>query len=195
VKPEYGDDTVGKLADALDMPRGTLANYLTVAKAYAPDDRETGNSFTVYEIFAKQDDRMDLLTSKTWSTADARKLRTERAGGTIGPDGDDGDGDGAGDGEKSIDDKIADAAAYVMQLEGQLVAARAKLAKLENERDTTAKVLAKSGVKAGAKVVMHAVKGIPAHPAGAKHPACPQCKADAAKNGTAPRTVTRRKAA
>jgi hypothetical protein len=86
IKTEYAQDTLGRLtveiqAAGYDLPKTTLANYRTVAKTYSAEERDTGNSFTVYEIFSGKhfaDDRMELLRSKVWQASEAKELRKSR---------------------------------------------------------------------------------------------------------------------
>jgi hypothetical protein len=191
VKPEYGDDTVGKLADEIGIPRATLANFRTIAAAYEPDVRETGNSHTVYGIFASQDDRVVLVTGKIWTVREARAEIVTRNGGDLPGDGDmdgDGDGDSGKDEPQDIDSKVARAAAEVMRLEGELQKARAALAKLETERDAARKPArgAKPAAKpAAVKQPLHVVKGIPSHDAGQVRADCPRCRENVARSKAA----------
>ena len=61
----------------------------TTARAYAEPERHTGNPFTVYEVFNRWPDRAELVTSKTWTVSEARKLARARSGraGLRNPDG------------------------------------------------------------------------------------------------------------
>jgi len=73
-KAEYGDDTMAKLAEALYLNKNTLMNYRTSAGNYAADERDTGNAYSIYEIFNRLDDhsvRMQLLSEQLWTSKDA----------------------------------------------------------------------------------------------------------------------------
>src|SRR5215813_5101309 len=82
-KAEYGDDTMAKLAEALYLNKNTLMNYRTSAGNYAADERDTGNAYSIYEIFNRLDNhelRMDLLNERLWTSKDANaKVRELQA--------------------------------------------------------------------------------------------------------------------
>ena len=133
-KPEYGNDTIARLAAEIDpsgqLSKGTLQNYRTAVRKYAADQRNTGNSITVYGIFASQKDAMELLTSRVWSVTDARELVKSRKPAGNGPA--EGDGNGPAEpAELSDADKRSKLVAEITRLEGALQIARAALVKFD----------------------------------------------------------------
>ncbi len=148
----------------------------TVSDAY-PESGRSANSWTVHMIFAGQSDRTELVSrEKLWTVSEARAEVTSRNA----PDGDgDGDSDGDSDGDESAEvDEIEATKANIARLEGELITARAHLAKLEAARP------------APAPSTIHSPAGIPQHDASDNRPDCKLCKLAAA-----PRTSRTRNAA
>lgn len=70
---KYGEHKVDDLADAADIKPSTLKDYRWVWDAY---DHEkvvrSNNSWSVYKIFAAQDDRFELVEREGWTAATAQ---------------------------------------------------------------------------------------------------------------------------
>src|SRR5215469_10255755 len=95
IESVYGESTIKRFADDLGINPKTMYDLRAVAEAYPADDRGDA-SWTVHQIFMREDDRADLVAEPR-TTADARKEVADRKDG------------GA---EKTIDEKIAAVAAY-----------------------------------------------------------------------------------
>ncbi len=74
VPVRYGKQDLQQLAAKSGVSYNSLLNWRTVAAAYAESERQTGNPFTVYEVFAHQPDRVELVKSKIWTVSEAREL-------------------------------------------------------------------------------------------------------------------------
>lgn len=74
VPVRYGKKDLQQLAAKADVSYNSLLNWRTVAAAYAESERQTGNPFTVYEVFAHQSDRVKLVKSRVWTVREAREL-------------------------------------------------------------------------------------------------------------------------
>jgi hypothetical protein len=79
----YGDETIRRLAEDAGVGEGSLANFRTVAAAYpASEIKRDLQSWTVYGIFASQDDRYELVRDgddgRPWTVAAARELVRSR---------------------------------------------------------------------------------------------------------------------
>jgi hypothetical protein len=140
IKTEYAQDTLGRLtveiqAAGYDLPKTTLANYRTVAKTYSAEERDTGNSFTVYEIFSGKhfaDDRMELLRSKVWQASEAKELRKSRIDAARPKPAPSDPPAGDEDGPESVEtDERALLVAEVERVRGELLKAEAALAKYD----------------------------------------------------------------
>ena len=164
VAPKYGDKTVQKLAEALDVEYKTLINYRTVAAAYAENERSADNRYGVHEVFAPLADRVELVASKVWTVRAARDLVKSRKTADGGTDATDAGTTDAAPAAPAVSE-IDAARAHVAQLEGELIKARAHLAKLE------------SAAPAPAAPSVHNVRGIPAHDVTSPRADCPQCQA------------------
>jgi hypothetical protein len=168
VEVKYAENNLGQFADDIGIKLATLRNYCTIARKY-PKDQRSLNSFEVHAIFSAFDNRVELVQSQIWTVTEARAKRDELNG--IVPDSDD-DSDGAGAGDSSQDDERTaydKALANVARLEGELQAARAKVAKMETDNPALK-------APAAPAVVMHSVRGIPQHAAGDNVASCPKCK-------------------
>lgn len=185
VETKYGKDTHRNLADDIGINYKTLLNYRTVARAYAPAERKTGNVFRVYEIFAALDNRAELVASRVWDSREAQAKLAEIKAGQVPP-------------EVTLETKLAKAEEKVAKL-------RAALADAEAERDgIKAELAAKSAAPArtrnrkqaaaeanatsvnatrrqDGRPALHIVKGLPEHTAEDCTPACPQHANEAAR--------------
>ena len=167
----YGDKTMQRYAGDIGIAYKTLINYRTIAAAYAEDERSADNSYTIHQVFVKQDDRASLLTSQVWTVREAQKLVQSRKSDAAGAGTDtDTDGQASAPALSEVDQARAD----VLRLEGELKAARARLAKLESATPAAS--------PEPVKVTTHAVRGVPAHPASEPRTDCPDCR----KNGVSP---------
>ena len=143
VKPEYGDNTVRKLAEALDIAPGTLYDLRKVAESYAISDRSEANSWTVHQVLSREDDRAVLVKS-TMTVSAARALVKSRKPDAANTD-DNGTDDNGTDTVATVakdatpQDRLAAAIARVTRLESELDAARADVAQLEAEISAAAK--------------------------------------------------------
>jgi len=70
----YGKQDLQQLAAKYGVSYNSLLNWRTVAAAYAESERQTGNPFSVDEVFAHQHDRVELVKSKVWTVSEAREL-------------------------------------------------------------------------------------------------------------------------
>jgi hypothetical protein len=150
VEVKYADNTVQQFADDIGIAYKTLLNYRTVAAAYVGDERSL-NTFTVHEIFAPEDDRVDLVSSKLWTVAEARaEVKSRKDDGDVPEDGD-GDGDGPAD-EPTLADELADAIANRDRLAGELQSAQAKVDKLTAQMNAEIKAAAKAAKPRGRRL-------------------------------------------
>jgi hypothetical protein len=142
VATEYGENTLKRFADDIEVEAATVRAYRTMAAKYPADviSREL-QSPTVYGIFASQDDAHDLVSAgnggKAWTVSAARALVQSRNSSDVAGDGNVSDGSGDEAGEREPADELAVAEAEVMRLEGELARARAKVAKIRAERGIT----------------------------------------------------------
>ena len=147
VRPEYGDNTVRKLADALDIAPGTLYDLRKVAESYAISDRSEANSWTVHQVLMREDDRASLVKS-TMTVSAARALVKSRKPDAAQPDTDTDATDATDAGATVATDatpqaRLATALARVTRLENELDKARADVASIEAEISAAAKPAAK----------------------------------------------------
>jgi hypothetical protein len=194
VETAYGDNTLAKLADAIapgDLSGNTLANYRTVWQTYvtdAGDTRDTvnNNSFSVHERFAGEnfnDDRLELLAARHWTTAEARALAKARRNGDPDPDFDsEGDGDGDNDGEGASAgvvepvNKLDKLRAKAAELEAKWLKVMAQIDALEAEQ-AAGGIAPEDTAPEDTAPVKHIVGGgVPEHDADSPHAACPVCK-------------------
>jgi hypothetical protein len=163
VKPEYGEETVQKLAEAIFVNYNSLLNYRTIASAYAPEER-TDNSFSVHEIFAPLADHVALVAEKIWTVSEARALVASRkTGDVIDPEGDDQDGDDQ-DGDAPETDERAELVRKLEIARTNLANAEAALAKWDAEHPS-------------APARHTGIRGVPQHDVDAPRADCPKCQA------------------
>ena len=59
VTDTYGDKTVKRFATDLDIAPGTVYDYRAVAGAYSEAERSDTTSWTVHQVFMREDDRAE----------------------------------------------------------------------------------------------------------------------------------------
>jgi hypothetical protein len=188
----YGDKTVERYAADLraagrDVSAQTLRGYMNTAKTYGKDDRaHNDNDFTVFSVFASQDDALDLVKQQKWTVPAARDLVKSRRTETETP--------------------LERQRRIVLQMRTNLANAEKKLADMEAEAEAektakaakapakaakapakAAKAPAKAAkapakaAKAPANVALHIVPGVPSHAPADCTRACPQFSNETAR--------------
>jgi hypothetical protein len=184
VGTKYSENKLGQFADDIGVELPSVRNMRTVSAAYQADAIARDlQSWTVYGVFASQDDRYALIAAgndgKPWSVSAARALvkgRNESAESPAEMPG----GSESDESPAEVSD-LEKARAEVQRLEGELLKARAKLAKLEAGIKQQLPMLAADGTDSLAATVpapiQHSERSVPAHVAGDFHAACKQCQA------------------
>jgi hypothetical protein len=177
VATEYGENKIGKFSDEISQEVTSVRNMRTVSAAYpATDDVvRTLQSWTVYAVFASQDDRDALVKhgneGNKWTVSAARALvKSRKDGDETGNGNDETGGDETGNSDETVTrDKLV---ANITRLESALEDARVKLAEYDAAHATPA--------TDAPKVAKHTVRGIPAHKSDEPRADCPKCKLAAA---------------
>lgn len=84
VKPKYGEQTLAKLAEAIEIDENSLSRYRNVFKAYEQIPPRSGISWAVCKVFASQPDRVELINRRDWTKRQAEEFiqrRNERHNG------------------------------------------------------------------------------------------------------------------
>jgi len=177
---EYGAGTVQRFSDDIGRAYKTVLDMRKVASQYAPAERSDLNSWTIHQIFGRQEDRAKLVKSQAWTASAAKALVESRKNADAG-DGD-GDGDGDSNGPETVETdeaKLARLRAYRDQLVADLAKTESAIAELE----------AKVGP------AQHVHKGIPAHAETDPRTDCPTCQENGVTPMPAPRPRRARKSA
>ncbi|HXJ72689.1 MAG TPA: hypothetical protein VNM37_07540, partial [Candidatus Dormibacteraeota bacterium] len=75
---EYGAGTVQRFSDDIGRAYKTVLDMRKVASQYAPAERSDLNSWTIHQIFGRQEDRAKLVKSQAWTASAAKALVESR---------------------------------------------------------------------------------------------------------------------
>ena len=194
VATNYGESTLKRFADDIEVEPATVRAYRTMAAKYPADEisREL-QSPTVYGIFASQDDAHDLITDGNdgapWTVSAARGLVSSRNGngneGSDGPVNEDSDGAGGNepDGPETDEDKLTRLRGYRAQLVAMLAKTDADITAVEAKLAKATAPKAKAAPKVTAPKVT--APKVTAPKATAPKATAPKAKAAPAKDLTA----------
>lgn len=78
VDKKYGENSLAQYAEDIGIDPTTLKHYRRVSGAYEIGRRRPILSWSIYELFSAQEDRLELV-KKTWTVREARQFLQERA--------------------------------------------------------------------------------------------------------------------
>jgi hypothetical protein len=167
---EYGAGTVQRFSDDIGRAYKTVLDMRKVASQYAPAERSDLNSWTIHQIFGRQDDRVKLVSSQVWTASAAKALVESRKN----VNEDQPDDEDPQDNEPTVEtdeEKLARLRAYRDQLIADLAKTESAITELEK--------------KVGPPQHVH--KGIPSHAETEPRTDCPTCQANGVTPMPAPR--------
>jgi len=176
---EYGAGTVQRFSDDIGRAYKTVLDMRKVASQYAPAERSDLNSWTIHQIFGRQEDRAKLVKSQAWTASAAKALVESRKN----PGNEDEGNEGNEGNEPATAETDAEKLTRLRAYRDQLVADLAK----------TESAIAELEAKVGP--AQHVHKGIPAHAETDPRTDCPTCQENGVTPMPAPRPRRARKSA
>jgi hypothetical protein len=67
VETSYGEDKLGQFADDIGVPYTSMDEYRRISAAYKNPVRTGNLSWSVYKIFAAQENRAELIKERRWT--------------------------------------------------------------------------------------------------------------------------------